>query len=31
MVALAFQLGDHHDREHDVVLGETENRVGIGQ
>src|SRR5215204_4690890 len=31
MVTLAFQLGDHYDREHDVVLGETENRVGIGQ
>jgi hypothetical protein len=30
VVALALQLGDDHEREHDVVLGEAEEGCGIG-
>ena len=31
VVALALELGDHHDRDHDVVLGEAEERPRIAQ
>ena len=31
MVALALQLGDHHDRQHDLVLGEALQRAGVGE
>jgi hypothetical protein len=31
VVPLAFQLGDHHDREDDLVLGEPAQRTGIRQ
>ena len=31
VVPLALQLGDHHDRQHDLVLGEALQRPGIGQ
>ena len=31
VVALGLELGDHHDRQHDVVLGEAVQRLRIGQ
>ena len=31
VVALALELGDHHDGDHDVVLGEAEERPRIAQ
>ena len=31
IVALALELGDHHDGDHDVVLGEAEERPRIAQ
>ena len=31
VVALALELGDHHDRDDDVVLGEAEERPRIAQ
>jgi hypothetical protein len=31
VVALALELGDHHHREHDLVLGEAGQRAGIGE
>ncbi len=31
VVPLAFQLADHHERQDDLVLGETAERAGIGQ
>ena len=31
VVPLALELGDHHDREHHLVLGEAAQRAGVGQ
>ena len=31
MVTLALQLGDHHHRQHHLVLGEPLERAGVGQ
>ena len=31
VVALALQLGEDHEREHDLVLGEARDRQGIGE
>ena len=31
MVPLALQLGDHHHREHHLVLGEPPERAGVGE
>jgi hypothetical protein len=30
-LTLALQLGDDHDGEHDLVLGEAEERAWIGE
>ena len=31
VVPLALQLGDDDDRQHDLVLGEAQQRPGVGQ
>ena len=31
MVALGLQLGDHDDRQHDLVLGEAQQRERVGE
>ncbi len=31
VVPLGLQLGDHHDRQHDLVLGEAQQRLRVGQ
>ena len=31
VVPLALELGDHHDRQHHLVLGEAAQRAGVGE
>jgi hypothetical protein len=31
VVPLALELGDHDDREHYLMLGESEDCVGVGE